>query len=425
MSTTVGTIAAAAAAAMILSCATMHRPVPAAPPESLGFSPGALASIRPALQAYVDSGRLAGISAVIVRDGRIAYDENVGFMDLEKRVPMKPDAVFRIYSMTKPITATALLKLVDQGKVALDDPVSKYIPAFAHMKVYAGGGADQPVLRDADSQMTIRQVLTHTSGLAYGTTSSPVDTIFNRAHIYDPARTLAQFADSLARLPLMFSPGHGWNYSSGIDLIGRVIEVASGQPLDRFFEEQIFEPLDMQHTGFRKVGYLKKHLAKLYERAPDGRLREVAADGLQAMYEPNATFFWASGGLLSTVDDYIRFTQMLLNHGEFNGRRVLSAQSVDAMTHNQLPDSLTPLRNRPSYERGYGYGLAMSVLVDSTMATLPGPAGIYRWSGYVGTYFWNDPVHNMTAMVWTQFTPGRTYPLEQNFQRLVYGALVR
>lgn len=415
---------AAITAVAIAGCASVQR-FPDGNASDLGFDEGALAQIQPALQEYVDSGEYAGIYAVIVRHGRIAYETTLGYSDLEKRVPLKRDDVFRIYSMTKPITSAAIMKLVDQGKLTLDDPVSRYIPAFAHMRVYAGGPADAPLLRDADSQMTIRQVLTHTSGLGYGTTNSPVDTIFNRAHLYDPARTLEQFADSLAKIPLMFSPGTGWNYSAGIDLAGRIVEVASGQRLDRFFEREIFKPLRMRHTGFRKHGYLKSHLSKLYTRSPDNTLQEVGVDGLQAMYDRNARFFWASGGLLSTPDDYLRFTQMMLNHGELDGVRVLSVTSVDAMTHNQLPPELTPLRNRPSYERGYGYGLAMSVLVDSTIATLPGPNGIYRWSGYVGTYFWNDPVNDLTAMIWTQLSPGRVYPLEQHFQRLLYSSLRR
>src|SRR5439155_642525 len=200
--------------------------------------------------------------------GRIVYEQNIGWMDVEDHEAMQREAVFRIYSMTKPITGAGLLKLVDEGKVALDDPVAKYVPAFANVKVFAGGSADQPILRAADAPMTIRQLLTHTSGLAYGTTSSPVDTIFNRAKMYQASHTLAQFADSLAHLPLMFSPGTGWNYSSGIDLVGRVIEVASGKPLDRFLDDEIFKPLKMRHTGFRRVGYLRKHLARLYARAP-------------------------------------------------------------------------------------------------------------------------------------------------------------
>lgn len=411
----------------ILMAACVHGTpeLPRAMPDASGFDPAALAAIEPALQNFVDSSKYAGIHAVIVRHGRIVYEEVVGFRDFEHREKLERDDVYRIYSMTKPITAAGLMKLIDRGVVRLDDPVAKFIPAFAHLKVFAGGSADAPVLVDATTPMTIRQVLTHTSGLAYGTTSGPVDTIFNRAHMYSAATPLSAFADSLARLPLMFSPGTGWNYSSGIDLIGAVIEAASKQPLDVFLENEIFEPLKMKHTGFRRRGYLDKHLLPLYSRNPVRTVTLATNDGLQAMFDPDARFFWGSGGLLSTVDDYLRFTQMMLNKGELDGVRVLSQESVEEMTRNQLPPAMTPLPNRPSYERGYGYGLAMSVLVDSSRATLPGPNGIYRWSGYVGTYFWNDPVNDMTAMVWSQLSPGRAYPLEQTFQRLVYAAMSR
>lgn len=405
------------------ACATWKTALPTAQPELLGFSPAGLDSITPKLQAYVDSGKYAGVYAVVARRGQIVYEQTLGWSDLERARRLKRNDVFRIYSMTKPITAAGIMKLVDQGKLSLDDPVAKYIPSFATVKVFRGGTADQPILEDAETVMTVRQLLVHTSGLAYGTTRSPVDTIFLRARVYDAQRTLEQFADSVARLPLMFSPGKGWNYSSGIDVAARVIEAASGMPYNKFLEREIFEPLDMQHTGFRKRGYLKKRLTTLYQHSPERTLQEVSSDGLQAMFEPDAKFLWGSGGLLSVPDDYLRFAQMMLNGGELNGVRVLSRESVHAMTHNQLPDSLTPLRSRPSYERGYGYGLAMSVLVDSTQATVPAGIGTYRWSGYVGTYFWNDPRNELIAMVWTQLSPGRTYPLEQHFQQLVYAAM--
>lgn len=410
---------------LFAGCAHGTPELPRASANNSGFAVASLAAIKPALQAFVDSGKYAGIHAVIVRHGRIVYEDVVGYRDFEHRHQLKRDDVYRIYSMTKPVTAAGLMKLVDRGLVKLDDPVAKFIPAFNNLKVFAGGSADAPVLVDATSPMTIRQVLTHTSGLAYGTTSSPVDTIFNRGRMYSASMPLSAFADSLARMPLMFSPGTGWNYSSGIDLIGAVIEAAAKQPLDEFLSVEIFEPLKMKHTGFRKRGYLEKHLLPLYARNADRTVSLATNDALQAMFGRDARFFWGSGGLLSTVDDYLRFTQMLLNKGELDGVRVLSRASVEEMTRNQLPPSMTPLPNRPSYERGYGYGLAMSVLVDSSRATLPGPNGIYRWSGYVGTYFWNDPVNDMTAMVWSQLSPGRAYPLEQTFQRLVYAAMIK
>jgi len=423
-------LALAACFGSTAACAGHARPaLPTARAEALGLSPTALARIAPALQAFVDSGKVAGIYAVIARHGRIGYERTFGWMDLERHEPMRRDAVFRIYSMTKPVVAVGLLRLVEDGKVALDDPVSKYIPAFRNVKVFAGGSAAAPLLRDPDSPITVRQLLTHTSGLAYGLTAGPVDTIFRGARLYDPSRTLEQFADSLARLPLLFSPGTRWSYGSGIDVAGRVIEVASGQPLDRFLDQQVFRPLGMKNTAFRRRPDMRGRIATLYSRGTDGRLQASRGGGLQAMYEPQARFLWGSGGLLSTPDDYLRFAQMLLNRGSFGGRRILRPETVALMTRNQLPPALTPISGVPIPEMsatlaGYGYGLAVAVLVDSTLATPPGPVGLFRWSGYVGTYFWVDPTNDLVAMVWTQFSPGASYPLEATFQKLVYAALV-
>ena len=414
--------AMAATAAVLTSCASARPALPRGNAASLGFSPAALATISSSMQAYVDSGKLAGVYAVIVRHGRIAYEHTVGWKNLEHKKPLHRDDIFRVYSMTKPITAAGMMRLVDMGKVTLDDPVAKFIPSFAQMKVFTGGSASQPILVDAATPMTIRELLTHTSGLAYGTTSSPIDTIFNAARVYRAEYTVQEFADSVAKLPLFFSPGTGWNYSSGIDVAGRVIEAASGQSLGSFLKEQILDPIGMTSTAFRRNEIDQGRLTTLYERAADGKLRAInSSDGLQKMYEPDAKFFWGSGGLLSTPDDYMRFTQMLMNGGVANGKRVLSEASVREMTRNQIAPALIPI---PMGDRGYGFGLAMSVLVDSTMATRPGPNGIYRWSGYVGTYFWNDPVNDMTAMIWTQLSPGSTYPLERVFQKQVYQAMV-
>jgi CubicO group peptidase (beta-lactamase class C family) len=406
------------------SCTAARTGLPVAAPTDVGLSSDALAAIPPALQAYVDSGKLAGITAIIARHGRIGFQQSFGWQDLGRGEPLRSDAVFRIYSMTKPVLAAAVLRLVEQGRLALEDPVSKTIPAFANVKVYAGGAADDPVLLDPDSAITVRHLLTHTAGLGYGNGVTPVDTIYQRAAVFDPARTVEQFADSVARLPLYFSPGSRFQYSAAIDVLGRVIEVASGLPLDHFLDREIFQPLGMRDTSFRIRRDLQGRIATLYSRDPDGKLSEVTG-GLNEMYEPDARFFWGGGGLLSTAHDYLRFAQMLLNGGQLNGRRVLQATSVAGMMRNHLPDSLTPLSGPPLMDEGYGYGLAGAVLVDTARARLPGAPGIYRWSGYVGTYFWIDPENDLIGMIWTQFTPGRTYELEQEFQRLVYAALMR
>ena len=417
-------VVVAALTSATAACAVHRGPaLPTASPASLGLAPAVLDRIAPALQALVDSGSVSGVYAVIARHGQIGYERTVGRGDVASRRPLRRDAIFRIYSMTKPVIAAGVLRLVDAGVVSLDDPVSKYIPAFAHVQVFAGGTADSPVLGPPDSPMTVGQLLNHTSGLAYGLTSSPVDTIITRAQLYDAGRTLQQFSDSLARIPLLFSPGTGWSYSSGLDVAGRVIEVASGQPLDRFLDEQIFRPLGMRDTGFRIRPGTRDRLATVYARGEDGTLQPLGKDGLMAMFEPEARFFWGSGGLLSTPDDYLRFAQMLRHGGALGETRVLRPETVALMTRNTLPPVLTPVSYSSLGDRSYGFGLGVAVRVDTAGAARPGPAGIFRWSGYLGTYFWVDPANDLIAMVWTQLSPGGRVPLERTFQELVYAAL--
>jgi CubicO group peptidase (beta-lactamase class C family) len=424
MNRLVGMAVAVACAGVTASCGVPARPaLPTARPEALGLSRAALGHIGPALRPFVDSGRVGGVYAVIARDGRIGYERTFGWMDVERRKPMRRDAIFRIYSMTKPVIAAGVLRLVDEGRVGLDDPVSRYIPSFADVKVFAGGTADAPVLRAPDAPVTVRQLLNHTSGLAYGLTAGPADTIFTRAQLYDAGRTLEQFSDSVARLPLLFSPGTQWSYGSGLDVAGRVIEVASGQTLDRFLEEQLFRPLGMRDTGFRIRPETRRRLATVYLPGADGTLQPVGEDGLMAMFEPEARFLWGSGGLLSTPDDYLRFAQMLLNGGVLDGTRVLTPESVALMTRNTLPPALTPVPYRTLGDSTYGFGLGVAVRVDTAGAARPGPAGIFRWSGYLGTYFWVDPANDLVAMVWTQLSPGSRYPLEAAFQERVYSAV--
>jgi len=399
--------------------------LPTSRPEDVGLSSAALDRIGPALQTYVDSGKLAGVVGVVARRGKVGYARAVGWMDAERQVPMRTDGVFRIYSMTKPIIAAGILKLVEQGKARLDDPVAKFVPAFAAVKVYAGGPALAPVVKAPDGPITLTHLLTHTAGLTYGYFGdTPVDSIYRQANLMPATRTVAEFADSLARLPLAFSPGKAWNYSVSIDLLGRVIEVASGQSLDRFLENEIFLPLGMRETGFRVRPDLAARMPVLYSPGPDGR-RRPNGPAMDDGYQSTSRFLSGGGGLLSTPADYLRFAQMLLNGGELDGRRVLRRESVALMTRNHLAPALTPIDGAIIGHSGYGHGLGGVVLVDSARSGLPGSPGIYRWWGYAGTFFWVDPKSDLVGMVWTQLVPGRAYPLEQEFQRLVYSAIVR
>jgi CubicO group peptidase (beta-lactamase class C family) len=414
-------LGAAACWGVLASCAA-HRPpaLPPAPPEALGLSSAALERIDPALQAFVDSGAVGGVYAVIARHGRIGYERTFGWRDVASREPLRRDAIFRIYSMTKPVVAAGILRLVDDGRIGLDDPVSRYIPAFAEAKVFAGGTAAAPVLQAPASPITVRQLLNHTSGLAYGLTPGPVDTLFAAARLYDAGRTLEEFTDLLARIPLLFHPGTQWSYGSGLDVAGRVIEAASGQTLDRFLDDEIFRPLGMRDTGFRIRPDMRGRLVTVYRSGPDGTLQELGPDALMAMFEPEARFLWGSGGLLSTPDDFLRFAQMLLNGGVLDGARILRPETVALMTGNTVPPELGPISSSSLRDPTYGFGLAVAVKVDTVGATRPGPVGTFRWSGYIGTYFWVDTVNDLVAMVWTQFSPGARHPLEATYEELVY-----
>lgn len=409
----------------VVSRSTGAQAIPTARPEAVGLSPTALARIGASLEAYVDSGKLAGVIAVIARHGKIAYSQTIGHMDVERAVPMRSDAVFRMYSMTKPVIAVAILKLYERGALRLDDPVAKYVPAFGGVSVYSGGSAASPTTRPPDRPPTIEDLLTHTAGLSYGAFgATAVDSIYRLANLLPASRSLEEFADSIARLPLMFSPGTAWNYGRGYDVLARIVEVASGRTVDRFLEEEVFAPLGMKETAFHVRPDMEGRIPVLYSRGAEGRLR-ASAQLLAANYLADGRMLSGSGGLLSTPADYLRLAQMLLNGGKLQGHRILKRESVALMLQNHLSPSLIPIVSPLVGQSGYGQGYGGVVLVDSLMAGLPGSPGIYRWWGYVGTFFWIDPKADLIAMVWTQFTPGRAYPLEQDFQRLVYAALVK
>jgi CubicO group peptidase (beta-lactamase class C family) len=414
----------ALASSCSLAAFALAQGLPRARPEEVGLSESALKRIAPAFQAYVDSGKLPGFLALVARHGKLAYVASLGWMDVEHQRTMSSEAVFRIYSMTKPITSAAVLQLYERGALRLEDPVSKYIPAFAHVKVYAGGGAAMPVLQDPERPIALADLLTHTAGLTYGGLgNTPVDSIYLRAGLFDPRLTLAQLSDSLARLPLLFSPGTRWNYSFATDVLARVVEVVSGMSFDRYLDSALFRPLGMTRTAFHMTPRMEGHLTTVYSRGPAGTLRPDSP--LVSMdYTPEGRMLSGGGGLLSTVGDYLRFAQMLLNRGELDGHRVLKPETVDLIMQDHLPRGLTPLAiasGWPPGKSGFGYGGA--VRVDSDTA-VPGSSGTFRWAGYATTFFWIDPKTDLIAMLWTQYKPvTQMWSLDGQFQRLVYAAV--
>jgi CubicO group peptidase (beta-lactamase class C family) len=400
----------------------MAQGLPSARPAEVGLTASALERIAPALQPYVESGKLPGMLAVVARHGKVAYVGSVGTAAMPAP---RSDAVFRIFSMTKPITSVGMMQLVERGAVRLDDPVAKYIPAFARVRVYAGGTTAQLTLRDPDRPVTVADLLTHTAGLTYGLFgNTTVDSIYLRAGFFGPGWTNASLADSLARLPLMFSPGSKWNYSFATDVIGRIIEIVSGTTLDRYLDSALFQPLGMTMTGFHATPAMQALVTPAYVRGEGGTLQAVPA--LEPQYTAAGTHLSGGGGLLSTPGDYLRFAQMLLNGGQLEGRRVLKRETVRQLMQNQLASALLPIDPAPDWPPGRsGFGYAAAVRIDDDSAG-QGTVGTFRWAGYASTFFWIDPKAELIAMVWTQYMPVmEVWSLDTDFQRLVYAALPR
>src|SRR5881227_571940 len=401
----------------LLTESLIAQGLPRARPEDVGLSATALERIAPTLQSYVDSGKFPGFLAVVARHGKLAYVASVGWMDVEHRRAMAADAVFRIYSLTKPIASTAVMQLYERGTLRLDDPVSKYIPAFTGVKVYAGGAAATPVLHDAERPMTLADLLTHTSGLTYGFIgNTPADSIYRRAGLNNPRWTLAQLSDSLAHLPLAFSPGAQWNYGYSIDVLARVVEVVSGMTFDRYLDSALFRPLGMSMTAFHVTPAMAGHVTTAYMRGPDGKL-QATVPAIAPEFTSEGRMLSGGGGLLSTANDYLRFAQMLLNGGELEGHRVLKRETVALMMRNHLPAGLTPITIAPDWPPGRsGFGYGGAVRVDSG-TDVAGSPGTFRWAGYGTTFFWIDPRTDLIALVWTQYLPvTEMWSLDARFQ---------
>ncbi len=392
--------------------------LPAASPENAGMSSEGLARIGPAMQAYVDDGRLAGVMTMVARRGQVVHWEAAGMRDVADDDALEPDDIFRIYSMTKPLTSTAVMILVQEGAVALDDPVSKFIPAFAGVTVLNDAGERVPPARP----MTVEHLLTHTSGLTYGFFGdSAVDRIYNQSGFFTAAEGLDDFARRVAELPLLASPGDRWNYSVSTDILGRVVEVASGRPFDAFLRARIFDPLEMADTSFVVPPEKRDRFTAHYAR-PAGTLQMIdsPADG---EYTKPPRWLSGGGGLTSTASDYIRFAQMLLQDGELGGVRILEPGTVRMMRSNRLPDALVPIQLGTFLSPGYGFGLGFAVVVDADASPEPDNNGVFRWAGAANTFFWIDPAAELIGMVWTQLNPFAAYDLEREFQTLVYEAL--
>jgi CubicO group peptidase (beta-lactamase class C family) len=399
--------------------------------EELGMSSPRLARIAEHFQRYIDAGQLAGTLTLIARRGHVVYFEPQGHLEIERRRPMTPDAVFRIYSMTKPITSVGLMMLYEHGRFQLDDPVERFIPSWRDRRVFQGG--NHPVFKTApvERAMTIRDLLTHTSGLTYGFMErTNVDAAYRKLGVGDRARpgyTLRDMVETLADLPLEFSPGTRWNYSVATDVVGYLIEVMSGQPLDRYLREHVFEPLGMRDTGFAVSDAQLPRFTANYERQADGQLKLI--DGPERTQYRDVTFFSGGGGLVSTAHDYYRFTSMLRNRGELDGLRLLGRKTVELMTANHLPGdqdlselALGGMFTETPYA-GLGFGLGFSVMQSLARAHILGTPGEYAWGGAASTAFWIDPAEDLAVIFMTQLMPSSSYPLRRELRVLTYAAL--
>ena len=392
-------------------------------PESLGLDPTVLENIRKYLNdTYVEDGKYVGTMTLVSRKGEVAYLDSIGFMDRENAKPMQEDSIFRIYSMSKAITSIAIMQLFEKSKFRLDDPVYWYIPSWKNLRVYQSGIYPNFLTSRPKRHMTIRDLLTHMSGLTYDFMyKSNVDAAYRKTKVQQ-AGSLEEFVEILSTLPLEFSPGDKWNYSVSTDVLGYLVEVMSGMKLEEYFKEYIFEPLEMTDTSFSCPEEKLDRLASLYEHIPNGEPRLLEIPFL------NTKMASGGGGLFSTMSDYHNFCSMLVNQGEFNGTRLIGRKTLELMTVNHLPDNqdLTEMSESAFSETPYagvGFGLGFSVMLDPAKSQTTSDIGEYGWGGAASTVFFINPKEDMFVIFLTQLLPSSTYQVRRELRSLVYSAL--
>lgn len=400
--------------------------------EDVGISGQQLDRIENHLRKrYIDPGKITGCLTLVARKGQIAYLQPLGLMDRERKKPMTEDTIFRIYSMTKPITSVALMMLYEEGHFQLADPVWKFIPEWRNLRVYAMGNWPNFITTRPSRHMTIRDLFTHTSGLTYGFMErTNVDAAYRKVVVQEQGKnrgTLKEMIDKLAKLPLEFSPGDYWNYSVSTDVLGYLVEAISGMRFDEYLKTRILEPLGMVDTGFYVPPEKHDRFAANYERTPDKKLRLID-DPVSGIFSQPGTFFSGGGGLVSTAGDYFRFCQMVLNGGTLEGVRILGRKTVEYMTTNHLPDNKDMASMSVStYEQvapeGSGFGLGFSVILSPVDAGVIGSTGEYSWGGAASTAFWIDPEEDMVVIFLTQFMPSGLFNFRGQLKTIIYPAL--
>ena len=389
----------------------MEYGIPRAVPEEVGMSAVRLERIAPVMQRWVDAGKIPGALTMIAREGKLVHFEKVGMQDIASATPIAFDTIFRIYSMTKPITSVAVMMLYEEGHFQLTSPVSEFIPAFKDMKVYANHG---DAIIDAEREMTIKHLLTHTSGLIYGGDwVHPINDRYREATFF--AGGLAHMVNELGKIPLLHHPGDAWNYGMSTDVLGYLVEVVSGMPFAAFLKTKILEPLGMEDTDFSVPGAKADRYATVYEPTEDG--------GIQVLENPPVSkgplsFFHAGGaGLQSTAADYLRFCQMMLNEGELGSNRLLGRKTVELIRMNHISEDWQPL-----WRSGCGFGLGFAVVTDVSETHSLGSVGTYSWGGLASTTFWIDPVEDLIAIFMTQLIGDS--PFHAQFRVLTYQAII-
>ena len=397
----------------LLLCTTalaFGQGLPITVPEDVGFSAEKLEEIPPTLQSYVDKGQLPGFLTVIARKGKIAHFETIGMRDVENKKPVEPNTIFRIYSMSKPITSVAVMMLYEEGHLKLDDPVEMYIPAFKDMKVF---NKDQTETHPAKNKMTVQHLLTHTAGLTYGWGDKPIDKLYRELKVFGRGATLADMAEKLGKIPLLHEPGERWNYGVATDVLGYLVEVVSEMPFEEFLQTKMFKPLGMVDTAFSVPKEKLERFAALYRPNKEG--------GMQLIRKPppaneDLTFFPGGGsGLVSTAADYLRFCQMLLNGGELDGARILKPETIELM-----------LQPHQQYRKGGAFGLGFHVVTGQDTGKNKGNTkrsiGSYSWGGAAATTFWIDPEKELVAILMTQLM-NNYHGFAGDFESITYQAL--
>lgn len=400
--------------------------------KAAGLSPARLETLDRFIQTrYIDTGKIPGVVTVIARRGEVAHSSALGLADVERRTPMREDTIFRAYSMTKPITSVAFMTLVEQGLVALDEPVHRVIPEWENLGVYQAGFMETFRIKRPERPMLMIDLLRHTSGLTYGfQQSTNVDAAYRKLKIGERANgsTLDDMIRDLAKVPLEFSPGTAWNYSVSTDVLGYIVGKISGLPFDEFLRSQIFKPLGMTDTDFHVRAGNQSRFSASYAATPKNPMKLFDDPARSAYLEP-PSLFSGGGGLVTTAADYLRFGRMLLGGGILDGVQILSPKTIALMTVNHLPDGKDlPALSRSLFSEvtynGVGFGLGFAITIDMAKTMLPGSVGDFSWGGAASTYFWIDPREDLIVIFMTQLMPSTTYTIRRELRTLVYSAFV-